>query len=347
MKCYILYKFRNAPWGGANQFLKALRKAMEACKCYSKNIAKADIILCNLNPSSFSQVLGVVSRFRDQYSRPRLVVRIDGPVSGIRNTDTELDRSFIKFINIAADAVVFQSDWSRRRMIEIAPITSPNTCVISNAPDKNLFTKSNTKITQHEKIKLVAVSWSPNLNKGFDVYKYLDETLDYSTYQFTFIGNSPVKFENIEHIKPLMTEQLALELQKHHIYITGSRSDPCSNSLIEALHSGLPAIAYNDGGHPEIVGNAGRLFDRQEQILGLIEEIAANYEKFVESIKIPDISQIAEEYNDFFLKIANSETPVIEYSDKNITSYCELLQKFPHKKESIIRQIGKILFAGS
>ena len=116
---------------------------MEACKCYSKNIAKADIILCNLNPSSFSQVLGVVSRFRDQYSRPRLVVRIDGPVSGIRNTDTELDRSFIKFINIAADAVVFQSDWSRRRMIEIAPITSPNTCVISNAPDKNLFTRRN------------------------------------------------------------------------------------------------------------------------------------------------------------------------------------------------------------
>lgn len=347
MKCHILYKFRNAPWGGANQFLKALRKVMEAHQCYSKNIAKADIILCNLNPSSFGQVLHVISRFRDQSSRPRLVVRIDGPVSGIRNTDTELDRSFIKFINIAADGVVFQSDWSRRGMIEIAPITASHTCVISNAPDKNLFTKSNTTITLREKIKLVAVSWSPNLNKGFDVYKYLDETLDYSKYQFTFIGNSPVKFKNIGHIKPLTTEQLALELKKHHIYITCSRNDPSSNSLIEALHSGLPAIAYNDGGHPEIVGNAGRLFDRQEQISGLIEEIALNYEKFVKSIKLPDINQIAYEYTDFFLRIANSKTPAIEYSNKNIALYRELLQKFPHRKDNIIRQIGKILFASS
>ena len=50
-----------------------------------------------------------------------------------------------------------------------------------------------------------------------------------------------------------------------------SQDDPCSNSLIEALHCGLPAIVLNSGGHPEIIGNAGVKFKNRKEIIEAIE----------------------------------------------------------------------------
>jgi len=100
---------------------------------------------------------------------------------------------------------------------------------------KNAFRYIKEGNAPQTKVKLIASSWSNNWRKGFDIYRFLDENLDFSKYEMTFVGNSPVKFKNIKQIPPVESRDLAELLRTHHIYITASQNDPCSNSLIEAL----------------------------------------------------------------------------------------------------------------
>ena len=116
--------------------------------------------------------------------------------------------------------------------------------------------------------------------KGFNVYKFLDDTLDFGRYEMTFVGRSPIKFNRIQHVPPQPSEELAEVLRQHDIFVTASRNDPCSNALIEALHCGLPAVVRNDGGHPEIVGEAGELFEDERDVLDAIGKVAQNYEYY-------------------------------------------------------------------
>ena len=61
------------------------------------------------------------------------------------------------------------------------------------------------------------------------------------SYDYTFVGNVSERFERINHVPPVASEELADMLRDHDIYITGSKNDPCSNALIEALSCRLPA----------------------------------------------------------------------------------------------------------
>ena len=137
------------------------------------------------------------------------------------------------------------------------------------------------------------------MNKGFDVYEYLDETLDFDKYEMRFIGNSPMEFRNIIHVPPCDSAVVAGYLKSSDIFVTASKSDPCSNSLIEALHCGLPAIARNCGGHPGIIGECGELFDNAEDIAPLIRKIEREYEGYRSKFSCPDIADISAQYESF------------------------------------------------
>ena len=75
------------------------------------------------------------------------------------------------------------------------------------------------------KINLIATSWSPNIRKGFNIYQYLDQHLNFSRYFMTFAGNSPLTFKNIEHVKPTSSTKLANLLRQHDIYLTASQKE--------------------------------------------------------------------------------------------------------------------------
>jgi len=89
---------------------------------------------------------------------------------------------------------------------------------------------------------------------------------------------------------------LAQELKNSDIFVTASRSDPCSNSLIEALSCGLPALALANGGHPELVGKGGEIFNNNTDILEKLEKIVDNYNEYRKKVPIFDIEQTTEEY---------------------------------------------------
>ncbi len=301
MKIHISYKFQKGPWGGGNQFLKALKKEFEEMEVCTEDPEKAEIILFNSH-----HCLDKVFEVKKKFPQKIFVHRINGPVQLIRGKDKALDRIIYQFNNLVADGIVFQSNWCREQNKKLFNVLSNYETVIYNAPDNHVFNRNNKKeFNPKEKIKLITTNWSSNWRKGFRVYKFLDENLDFSKYEITFVGYSPIKFENIKLIKPVNSEILAKILKGNDIYITASQNDPCSNSLIEALSCGLPAVALNDGGHPELVQKGGKLFSRKEDVIDEIEGVVKNYKDYRSQIPEFSIKKVAKDYYDFAEKIFN------------------------------------------
>lgn len=307
MRVHILYPFKEGAWGGGNQFLKALKLYFQKINIYSENIMESDVVVFNANPSALVEYHDLIYAIKKNKPDILIVVRIDGPVFLIRNEDLEIDHAFYMLCSDIADGVIYQSLWSKVNNNILGMSRNNNETVIINAPDKNIFNKQASDRVIEGRPRIIATSWSSNIRKGFDTYKWMDDNLDFDKYDMVFIGNSPYVFNNIEMIQPVSSDELSIELKKSHIFITASEKDPCSNSLIEAMHCGLPALVLNDGGHPEIVGKAGRVFDYVDDIPDLIDDIVKNYNVYASSISLPSITEVGLEYKSFLESVYQRE----------------------------------------
>lgn len=304
-RVHILFEFKQGPYGGGNQFLKALRSYLRRTDRYAEDPEEAEIILFNSHNFVYPSVeRGLFRTLRDLHSLDRVFLhRIDGPIRNVRGEDSLLDDVIYTANQFLADGTIFQSQWSREENLAAGLSESPFSTTVINAPDPNRFYPSSDPDFGSDNVSLIATSWSANWRKGFDVYQYLDHHLDFDRYSMTFVGNSPIKFENIEHIDPVANEKVGDLLREHDLFVTGSRQDTCSNSLIEALHCGLPVVARRDGGHPEIVGDGGALFDDPEDAVTAIETVTDNYWTYREQIDLPSIEQVGRQYYKFGRRI--------------------------------------------
>jgi hypothetical protein len=321
MKIHIFCNLTDKPWGGANQFLKALRRDFTSRQMYCAQPEQADVILFNsFLFGSYEPLLWELLRFKLQYPEKLLICRLDGPIWLIREKDLALDKIIYLYNQMLADGTIFQSEWSRRENYRLGLGQNRFETTILNAPDPALFNQDAPHpFTAGRKVRLIATSWSSNWKKGFAAYQWLDQHLDFQRYDLTFIGNTPVAFQRIRHIPPLASHELAGQLKAHDIFITASQKDPCSNALIEALHCGLPAVAYDDGGHPEIVGQAGALFQQPAQIPALLERIVADYAAYQANIRLPTIADVGRRYADFMASV-HAATQRGEYCAKALTA---------------------------
>ena len=337
MKIHILYSFHKGPYGGGNQFLKALNKYFKALNIYEENVEKADVILFNSHHET-ERVIRLKLKYQDKI----FIHRIDGPLSFIRSSNPKLDFEIYQLNNLIADGTIFQSNWSKKNNYLLGLKKNKFETVISNASDKNIFypqKKKSTKKIENKKVNLIATSWSSNFNKGFDLYRFLDENLDFNKYTMIFIGNSPIQFKNIIHIKPLNSYKLAEHLRNSDIFITGSKKDPCSNSLIESLYCGLPSIALNDGGHPEIIKNAGELFNNFEECLNKIQLVSENYEFYKNRISISTMEETALLYSKFMENVLNK----VQNRNKHLKliDYYRFLLKTRRSKSNLLNIFKK------
>lgn len=299
MKIHILFEFQAGSSGGGNQFLKALKNYFVKQQCYVESCKEADIILFN----SYQYIPDLI-QVKRAFPNKLFIHRIDGPIRLYNHIKDQ--RDFVtnyanKFI---ADGTIFQSDWSRIQNLKMGLSSNKYETTILNAPNSSIFNpKLHKKFDPNSKVKIIATSWSANWKKGFVVYQWLDNHIDFNQFQMTFIGNSPIQFNNIIHKNPMSSEDLAKELLDHDIFITASQKDPCSNSLIEALHCGLPAIVLKDGGHPEITQNGGETFNNPDEILSLLIKIKTSYEKYQNNIKLPTMNEVGADYYLFMKQI--------------------------------------------
>ncbi len=309
MRVYILYSLKDAPYGGANQFLTALSDSFREKGLLTDTLAEADIVLFN-SSNDFERILFA----RHNYPKKIFVHRVDGPCRFYNNKSDKRDDIVYSLNNLVADATIFQSAYSRNESVKMGCPRQLNEIVIHNGCNSRIFyrKKDARSLGDSRKLKIIASSFSDNWNKGFKTYEWLDKNLDFSRYEMTFVGNSPCEFENIRLIPPKSSKELAELLRQHDIYITASVNDPCSNALIEALSCGLFAIARNSGGHPEILGGRGFLFDKDEDILNYLSGIDDIILKNREVAYELDIGVVAQRYYDFF------KTLIVEKNDGRI-----------------------------
>ena len=296
MKIFIDFKFTEKPWGGGNQFLKALYHYFKDDGYIEDKIENADIILFNSHHDA-KEIFYHKFKFPDKI----FVHRVDGPMT-LYNKSKDKRDNIVKFINSSiADATIFQSSWSKNENKKLNIINTEMRTVIMNAPNPKYFFKKNKFKKRNGKIKIISTSWSKNILKGFEVYKFIDNNLDFNSYQMTFVGNSPFQFDNIMLKKPLNSRELGIELRENDIFLTASQNDPCSNSLIEAMHSGLVAVALNSGGHPEIIEKGGGyLFNGINDVLEKIQEASTNIEAIQSYNSLPNMEIVSSGYLKYF-----------------------------------------------
>jgi glycosyltransferase involved in cell wall biosynthesis len=295
IRFHILFPYKAGPYGGANQFFKALGKAFSRAGCLADGIGSANVVIFNSHHDTREML-----HHRARMPQAIFIHRVDGPMRRYNSPDDKRD-AIVELASLtSADATVFQSAWSQAEN-EALGWKGPNyRTLIGNAPDPEIFNRHGKPPADEaivdRKIRIIACSWSPNLRKGFDIYSHLDQSLDFDRFDFTFAGNAPCRFQNLRHLAPLESHELALELKRHDIYLTATQNDPCSNSLLEALACGLPAVARRSGGNPELVGAGGVLFDSPDEVLTCIQKVAANYRDFVQAVAVLSIDEIAGKY---------------------------------------------------
>jgi len=302
MKIHILYNFEKGPWGGGNQFLKALKKELKNQGLYEEEPEKAEVILFNSHHR-----LGEALKIKLKQPQKVLIHRL-GPVFNYYRGKRwkKYDRTIVSLTNQMSDGAVFQSLWSKKQASKMGFSENTPCQVIYNAADSVIFNQNNKKPFQpQEKIKLVSLSWSANPKKGFDTYQYLDKNLDFSKYEMTFVGNSSIQFENIKMLKPVPSEKVAEVLKQNDIFIFAAKHEACSNALIEALSCGLPVVAVNSASNAEILKRAGELFAQKEEIIEKIEQVVQNYQDYKSYLPEFSIKKSARQYYMFSQKVYN------------------------------------------
>lgn len=293
IKLYLsINKNQNLKGGGFN-FLNYLEHKLRKKKNISKSLSKSNIVLINSHHNFLKNF------FIKLFFPSRVFIhRIDGPISKYAAKNDYRDYLVELLNSYIADATIFQSTWSfNKKKFK----STKNFTVIHNTADKRFY---NYKRSKKIKNSIVISSWSNNINKGFKYYLFLDKNLNFNKYRVSFIGNSPVKFKNIKVYKPLGSKKLAKLMLRHQIYITASKNDPCSNSLIEALELKLPSIVLKSGGHIELLNKRGLYFINQKDLLNKINLIFKNYNIFFKRFKKNDTGTV-KKYNDYFAFILN------------------------------------------
>lgn len=303
VRCHILFTFRQGPWGGCNQFLTALREQLRASEHWAESPDAADVVLID----SFNDARDAIAWKRRLPATP-FVHRVDGPISTYRGGDLNVDRLIHAIGARIADGVVFQSQYSMRANLSLGMPVPRFSCVINNAASREHFWPRRSE-SGDGRTRIIAVSWSSHPNKGFDIYSLLDRRLDFSRYSMTFVGNSPVPFTNIRHVPPQDLAALGELLRGSDIYVTASRHESCSNSLLEALACGLPAVAIRSGGNPEILGAGGELFSGPDDVIQCLESVASSVEAYRAAIGRRDIADVADAYMGFFEQILRQPRP--------------------------------------
>ncbi len=294
MKIHIAYNSKYGPWGGGNQFLKALRDGFVNMGVHSESIGGADVVLFN----SYHD-LGRLLKAYILYSNKKLIYRL-GPIFYTYRKSLRwkiVDQLTILMANLCADLIIFQSEWSYCKARNLGLWKNKKYTIILNAVDTSIFPKKEFKDhVASEKIKLVYTSWSSNMKKGFAYLKFLDEHLDFTKYEFSFVGNSPFEFKNIKVLKALPSAELGSKLRESDIYISPVEDDACSNALLEGLSSGLPVVALDSGGNGELVGKGGEMFTSEAELLERIDKVAKNMKFYYDAISVKTIAEIARKY---------------------------------------------------
>jgi glycosyltransferase involved in cell wall biosynthesis len=154
--------------------------------------------------------------------------------------------------------------------------------------------------------------------KGFEIYKELDMLLNKKEYknifEFNFIGRLPKNLQllNTNLMEPLSGPELANELKKNHLYITGSLNEPSGNHHIEAAQCGLPIMYIDSGGIKEYCDGFGVEYIKENLEERLLYTLS-NYDDLTNKLEsYPRNSDLmSQEFLKFFERLLDEKLQII------------------------------------
>jgi len=322
MKVSIGSKIVQGPWGGGNLFAINLSNYLLSqghSVIYDLTDPDIDLILLTdprsrgESSSTFNHI--DIEQYR-KYINPRVAVIQRINECDERKNTNNINSFYMNASNVA-DHVVFVSTWLRNIYLQLGMSPKKSSVILAGA-NSEVFNPTNAQTyTKDSKVKLVTHHWSSHSNKGFDIYKKIDDLLSNSEWsnkvEFTYIGNLPSNF-NFKHtkvIEPLAGVDLANEIKKNHIYITASINEPSGNHHIEAAQCGLPILYKESGGIPEYCKNFGISFSDDFEIK--LDEIIRNYN--ILKTKMPHYPFNSAKMCKDFLELFETELEKTKYLD--------------------------------
>jgi glycosyltransferase involved in cell wall biosynthesis len=291
----IFHEFRPPPAGGGNQTLRAVfgEMARRGIRIESNTISTdSRAVLFNSFNFDFRR-FELLARRVDGI---RMVHRVGAVTSLYRGFDDGTDSRLARINRDHADATIAISHATIEMYRQIG-VELVRPVVVYNGCDDMIFNRhGRIPFGRDRKIRLISSSWSDNPRKGGPTYRWLEDHLDWSRYEFTFVGNTQERFERIRYLPPLASNELADQLRQHDIFVTATEHDAYSNALVEALSCGLPALYLDSGGSAEAVQDAGFGFRDRGDIPELLDRLVDEYEDRQQAISLPTLAEIVDAY---------------------------------------------------
>ncbi len=268
MKVLVNRRIVEGPWGGGNNFIRALVQGLQNAGHEVTNKLEPGIdcfFIADPRPNSDCIGLADFMRVRDEFPNVKLIQRIN-ECDARKNTE-HMD-NFLLQCSSVIDTTNFVSDWLASYFSKRGWRCSRNMS-IHNGVDTNVF-KPSKKSPNAEVPSVVAHHWSNNIMKGFDVYDFLDYMASKKMINFTYIGRHRNSFNNTVCVDPCTGAVLADKLSGHDIYISGSRFDPGPNHILESISVGLPTYVHADGGGAVEFAGSSHSFRNFSQLEKLI-----------------------------------------------------------------------------
>ena len=314
MKIAIGSNIINSAWGGGNNFVKNISNYL---------INKGHKVFYNLTPNDLDIILLTDPRVESSTSTINhldinnylkknyntIVIHRVNECDERKNT-TGVNKQLI-FANKFCDYTVFISEWLQK--IFKKEITSDQK-VILNGANKEIFNFGSCNYENNTVFKIVTHHWSNHKNKGFEIYKYLDQKLSIKNYKdkikFSIIGNIPkdYNFVNTELINPLFEKKLSNALNENHAYITGSINEPGGNHQNEAINCGLPVLYINSGCMKEYCDGYGLEYNKDD-VFEKINQLIRNHSFYRNKCKNYNLDSnfMCKKYLDLFIELSKNK----------------------------------------
>ena len=322
MKVYISFHFDQNSFGGGNNFLKYLKKHFNKMGYSVDRAKKADIIIINSHHQIF---YNIYLKFR--FPNKLFIHRINGKLSKHRNKRHWDD--LIKIQNkYISNATIYQSNWSKE--LWRGELRPPISVVIVNEADPDFF-KCDTQKKLSGRINLIFASWSDNKNKGSEYLEWVIREKDNYNLNLQIVGNLEVNSKKDSKFAVTHNEMQTL-YKKSDIFLFPAKDEACSNALIEAQACGLPILALNSGGNPELILDSGETFNDVQEMISGLNKIVNNYTNYsLTALEITNNRKSVQHYEDFTKSLITNDVQVKKISRMKLIYITALILKLKVK----------------
>ena len=301
IRIHFGYRHVDAPWGGANNFIRALHAELARSGDYvfvDSMEAACDILFLNqlgMGPGGGGKriPLSVIRRRReggrswvDRLLRRRLPLA--GRVAvravnlyrhafrmGPRNLviGRSRDRELLRLLEFA-DVVIFQSAYQRRVFAEHG-YRGKSDIVIHNGADLAFWVTDVTEAPAGDTLRIVSSTVSTRRTKRHDLIARLSEL---KGVEVLHVGNWPgdVPPRGVKLFGVMTRDRIVDLYRRCHFFFHPAIKDPCPNAVFEAICAGLPVIYHpGQGSSAEIVGPNGLALD-EDDLAVTVEKARAN-----------------------------------------------------------------------